>query len=99
MTREELQAQAREYITGQLAQGNTEIEQPPELWAEIRTVYGPRHTIFSAAGFGWFNKAMTAHQERVEEELRASLLRGLADSAAGRVHDLGDFTQYAQDKA
>lgn len=27
-------------------------------------------------------------------ELRASLARGLGDSAAGRVSDLGDFTQY-----
>ena len=31
------------------------------------------------------------------EQLRASLARGLADSAAGRVVDLGDFTQYADD--
>jgi len=31
------------------------------------------------------------------EELRAALARGLADSAAGRVTDLGDFTQYAND--
>jgi hypothetical protein len=31
------------------------------------------------------------------EQLRASLARGLADSAAGRVKDLGDFTQYAND--
>lgn len=31
------------------------------------------------------------------EQLRASLSRGLADSAAGRVQDLGDFTQYADD--
>lgn len=27
-------------------------------------------------------------------ELRASLARGLEDSSAGRVSDLGDFTQY-----
>jgi hypothetical protein len=26
-----------------------------------------------------------------------SLARGLADSAAGRVHDLGDFSQYAEE--
>lgn len=31
------------------------------------------------------------------ERLRASLARGLADSAAGRVKDLGDFTQYVDD--
>jgi len=30
-------------------------------------------------------------------ELRASLARGLDDSAAGRVSDLGDFTQYIED--
>jgi hypothetical protein len=28
------------------------------------------------------------------EDLRASLARGLEDSAAGRVTDLGDFTQF-----
>lgn len=32
------------------------------------------------------------------EQLRASLARGLADSAAGRVHDAGDFTQYADNE-
>jgi hypothetical protein len=32
------------------------------------------------------------------EQLRASLARGLADSAAGRVRDAGDFTQYADDQ-
>ena len=32
-----------------------------------------------------------------DAQLRASLARGLADSAAGRVQDLGDFTQYADD--
>lgn len=31
------------------------------------------------------------------EQLRASLARGLADSAAGNVKDLGDFTQYADE--
>ncbi len=31
------------------------------------------------------------------EQLRASLARGLADSAAGNVKDLGDFTQYANE--
>lgn len=33
------------------------------------------------------------------EQLRASLARGLADSAAGRVKDMGSFTQYADDTA
>lgn len=31
------------------------------------------------------------------EVLRESLARGLADSAAGRTHDLGSFEQYADD--
>lgn len=31
------------------------------------------------------------------EQLRASLARGLADSAAGNVKDLGDFAQYADE--
>jgi hypothetical protein len=31
-------------------------------------------------------------------ELRASLARGLDDSAAGRVSDLGDFTQFVDDE-
>lgn len=31
------------------------------------------------------------------EQLRASLARGLADSAAGKVKELGDFAQYADD--
>lgn len=31
------------------------------------------------------------------EQLRASLARGLADSAAGKVKELGDFTRYADD--
>lgn len=31
------------------------------------------------------------------EQLMASLAQGLADSAAGHVHDAGDFTQYADD--
>jgi len=30
-----------------------------------------------------------------DEQLRASLAHGLADSAAGRVKDLGSFAQYA----
>ena len=30
-------------------------------------------------------------------EALASLKRGLADAAAGRVHDLGDFSKYADD--
>ena len=30
-------------------------------------------------------------------EALASLNRGLADAAAGRVHDLGDFSKYADD--
>ena len=33
-----------------------------------------------------------------DAQLRASLARGLADSAAGRVEDVGDFTQYVDDK-
>lgn len=31
------------------------------------------------------------------DQLRASLARGLADSAAGRVKDLGDFTRFAEE--
>lgn len=31
------------------------------------------------------------------ERLRASLARGLADSAAGKVKDLGDFTRYVDE--
>lgn len=35
---------------------------------------------------------------RKNEQLRASLARGLAQSATGRVSDLGDFTKYAADQ-
>lgn len=95
-TPEELQAEARRYITGCLANGITEIEQPQGLWAEIRRVLGPRHTVFSAAGWGWVNQTFA---EAREAALDASLRRGLADSAAGRTVDLGDFTQYAGEQA
>lgn len=42
-------------------------------------------------------KALEDEQGRQDEHtFAASLERGLADSAAGRVSDLGDFTQYAE---
>lgn len=33
------------------------------------------------------------------EQVRASLGRGLAQTAAGQTHDLGDFSQYADEDA